>query len=155
MDATHRQLLIDRYRQSLDEFDAAVVGLAQDELDRRAAPGEWAVGTIIHHVADTDVIAGGRLRLLLARNGAPIAAYGEEELADVSDAGSRSSESSLALIRSLHGATLELLLGAKVKPLLNTGVHEQIGEYSVALWVERRSQHLQEHSQQIREARAK
>lgn len=146
--------LIDRYRRSLEAFEAAVAALSVDDLDSSAAPGEWTVRAIIHHVADTEVIAGGRLRLILARDGAPLVAYDEKRLTDASDVRSRPIEASLALTRAIHAATLGLLEAATPAAWQHSGVHEEMGEYTIPYWVVRRCEHLELHSWQIWTARS-
>ncbi|HMN63266.1 MAG TPA: DinB family protein [Anaerolinea sp.] len=52
-------MLIEVERKQLDEFllsarqfESAVAGLREEQLDLHAAPGEWSIRQIVHHVAD-------------------------------------------------------------------------------------------------------
>lgn len=153
MQIEDRHELVRSYQASLAEFETAVAGLRPEDLDARLASDAWSVRQIIHHVTDTDVIAGGRLRLLLARDGAPIAGYGAQELAAAANPISRSVETSIALVRALHAATLELLRAAVPNRWHHSGVHEQNGPYSVETWIKRRIEHLCGHSEQISRTR--
>lgn len=152
-DPARRTSLLERHQAALPDFEAALEGLTPHELDRSSAPGEWTVRQIIHHVADTEVIAGGRLRLILAQDGIPVPGYDQEELARAAAPEARSVESSLALIKVIHQANLDLL-GALAPPAWNrAGVHDEIGRYSLEEWLERRANHLTGHGDQIRRAR--
>src|SRR5215470_8918290 len=108
-DTATRTSLLKLHQAALADFEAALESLTPDELDRSSAPGEWTVRQIIHHVADTEVIAGGRLRLILAQDGIPVPGYDQEELARAAAPAARSVESSLTLVRVIHEANSDLL----------------------------------------------
>lgn len=148
-----RTSLLERHQAALADFETALEGLTPDELDRSAAPGEWTVRQIIHHVADTEVIAGGRLRLILAQDGIRVPSYDQEELARSATPEARSVESSLALVRVIHQANLDLLGALAPWSWNRAGVHEEIGRYSLEAWLERRANHLTGHGDQIKRAR--
>jgi hypothetical protein len=141
--------LLDLHRESLAAFEAATAGLGQDQLDSSAAPGEWSVRQIIHHVADTEIIAGARLRLILAEDGVAVPSYDQEELARAADPGSRSVEASLALVGAIHQANVELMTALVPSAWDRAGFHPEIGRYTVDEWLERRARHLRGHAEQI------
>lgn len=152
--STDRAGLVERHSASLELLESALAGLSEAELDRSAASGEWTVRQIIHHVADTEIIAGARLRMMLARDGVPFPTYDQAELARVAEPESRSVESSLALIRAAHQANVELL-----GSLLSDGWErscelEETGRDTVDDWLDRRAAHLQGHAEQISAARS-
>jgi hypothetical protein len=145
--------LLERHSASLGVLESALAGLGEAELDRSVAAGEWTVRQIIHHVADTEIIAGARLRMMLARDGVPFPTYDQAELARVADPGSRSVESSLALVRAAHQANVELLRALQPEGWSRSCEHEETGRYTVDDWLERRAAHLRGHAEQISQAR--
>jgi hypothetical protein len=148
-----RTSLLERHQAALAALEVALEGLRPDDLDRAAGPAEWTVRQIIHHVADTEVIAGGRLRLILAEDGIAVPGYDQEELAKAAGPEARSVESSLALVRAVHQANLELLAALTPSAWSRAGVHNEIGQYSLEVWLERRADHLAGHGEQIERAR--
>jgi hypothetical protein len=150
---TDRAGLLERHLTSLGVLEAALAALEEGELDRSAAPGEWTVRQIVHHVADTEIIAGARLRMMLARDGIPFSTYDQAELARVAEPGSRSVDSSLALIRASHQANVELLRALRPEGWDRSCEHEENGRYTVDEWLERRARHLRGHADQITAAR--
>jgi hypothetical protein len=152
--STDRAGLLERHSASLEVLEAALTGLGEAELDRSVAAGEWTVRQIIHHVADTEIIAGARLRMMLARDGVPFPTYDQAELARMADPGSRSVESSLALIRAAHQANIELLPALAPAAWSRSLEHEETGRYTVDDWLERRAAHLRGHAEQISAVRS-
>lgn len=150
VDPDDRRRLIDTYSGALSVFEAAVETAKNRDLTKRPSPDNWSPAEVIHHIADTEVIASGRLRMLLARDGVPIMGYDEEMLGRAADPVKRPVDESLQLIRSLHTANLSLLKTLHLKPWDHNGVHEEGGRYGVDTWVTRRVDHLRGHAEQLR-----
>jgi hypothetical protein len=144
---------MERHSASLGVLESALAGLNESELDRSVAVGEWTVRQIIHHVADTEIIAGARLRMMLSRDGIPFPTYDQAELARAAEPASRSVESSMALIKAAHQANVELLRALVSWAWDRSCEHEETGTYTVDDWLERRAGHLRGHAEQIRQAR--
>jgi hypothetical protein len=47
-------------------------------LRRPEAPGEWSVAEVLQHLADSDLITGYRIRLMLAQDNPPIPGYDQD-----------------------------------------------------------------------------
>lgn len=148
-----RTYLLERHRAARADFEGAVERLEPDELDRSDAPGEWTVRQIIHHVADAEMIAGGRLRPILGLDGVAVQGYDQEELTRVAGSEARSVETSLALVRAAHQSNVELLSALPPEAWSRAGVHDELGRYSVEVWLQRRAAHLVGHGEQIKRAR--
>ena len=59
----------------------ALAGATDEELDARPAPGKWTAREIVHHLADSEMTAAIRLRLLLAVDNPQIVGYDQDEFA--------------------------------------------------------------------------
>ncbi|MPY89426.1 MAG: hypothetical protein GEU99_16045 [Luteitalea sp.] len=65
-----------RLRQLVD-------GRTQHDLQRRSAPDRWSVREILAHLADCEVVAGWRLRSILASSGTALQAFDQNRWAEV------------------------------------------------------------------------
>ncbi|HEY6181445.1 MAG TPA: DinB family protein [Terriglobales bacterium] len=57
---------------------AAIKGLDKKKLNKRPAPGKWAINEILAHLADAEVVGSWRMRIILNQNGAPIHAFDQD-----------------------------------------------------------------------------
>ena len=77
MEARERTHLIALYRGGARAVGEAVASLSVTDLDRHAGGG-WSARSVVHHVADADLIEGVRLRRILAEDG-PLLPWTDEE----------------------------------------------------------------------------
>jgi DinB superfamily len=68
MTGDSRSALIEQYRRGHAEVVQALEAVTAGELDQRRAPTEWSIREIVHHLADSEMIAALRLRRLLAES---------------------------------------------------------------------------------------
>src|SRR5438445_13380494 len=66
MTGDSRSALIEQYRRGHAEVVQALEAVTAGELDRRRAPTEWSIREVVHHLADSEIMAALRLRRLLA-----------------------------------------------------------------------------------------
>jgi hypothetical protein len=146
-----RQALLDRFRSGYAAVEAAVDGVSPPELDRRAAPGEWSVREIVHHLADSEAVAYVRLRRLIAEDQPRIEGYDEPEYARRLHY-DRAIEPSLAVLRAVREASLQLLLSLSDEEWQRAGTHSESGRYAVEDWLRIYAGHSHDHASQIRAA---
>lgn len=58
-----------RFARGVDELDAALAGLSEQELDLTPGAGEWSIRQIVHHIADGDDLWIMALKAALANSG--------------------------------------------------------------------------------------
>ncbi len=80
MNANERATLVKRYREGHRAVMDAFRGIAEEELDRSASD-EWTPRQIAHHLADSEMMSGIRLRRLIAEESPVIQGYDEAEFA--------------------------------------------------------------------------
>ena len=154
MTSNERADLIERYRAGSAAVEEAIAGITDAELDRRpAGEGEWTAREVIHHLADSESMAYIRLRRLIAEDDPLIQAYDEPEWARRLHY-DRPIEPSLAVLKAVRGASLQLLESITDAEWARTGTHTESGPYSVDAWLSTYSAHPQDHANQIRQARA-
>src|SRR5678816_3687440 len=59
---------IDVLRDTPGAAARAVATLTPQQLKTSEAPGKWSVAMVLRHLADTDVVWGWRMRLILAQD---------------------------------------------------------------------------------------
>jgi hypothetical protein len=153
MDAKVRRDLIAKYKNGCGVVSAALEGITDKELDARPAPGKWSAREITHHLADSEMIAAIRLRMLLAEDAAAIRAYDQKLYAGRLHY-DRPIQASLAAFRAACESTAELLERMTEGEWARQGTHSESGRYSPEKWLEVYAQHAHTHAEQIRKARA-
>jgi hypothetical protein len=149
-----RSRLIERYRAGSDEVERALQAITADELDRRPAePDGWTAREVAHHLADSEAMAYTRLRRLIADDDPAIHGYDEPVWARRLHYDDRPIEPSLAVVRAVRAASLQLLEALTPDEWSRTGVHSESGPYSVDRWLEIYAGHCHDHADQIRTAR--
>src|SRR5512143_2112161 len=108
MDGEERKTLIALYRDGYAAVAEAMLKITPEQLDARPGPGRWTAREIVHHLADSEMIAAVRLRLLLAEDRPAIKGYDQDRFADLLHY-DRSHEASLELFRAVRASTAELM----------------------------------------------
>lgn len=153
MNRAQREALIDQYEEGYRALMAALAGVSEAELEVRTAPGEWRLREIIHHLADGELTGAVRLRLLIAQDAPAILAY--DQAAFVRRLyPDRPIEPSLAAFTAARAATVPILRRLSDEQWQRAGTHSESGRYTVEDWLRTYVSHAQEHTDQIRRARA-
>jgi hypothetical protein len=117
----------DRYLEALGDADAVasmaeapdrlrrlIRGLTAGQLTKKPAPGKWSIHEIVAHLADSEVVLGGRYRFIAAMDRPPLPGFDQD--AFVSNLG-------------VHRATTsDLLDDFAMARAVNLGLLERIGE---------------------------
>lgn len=153
MDRTERIALIEEYRTGAAAVDAALAGITDAELDREPPGDDWTARQIVHHLADSESMAYIRLRRLIAEDDPLIGGYDEPVWARRLHY-DRPIEASVAVLRAVRAASLELTERLAEDEWNRAGTHSESGRYSVDDWIRIYAAHPREHADQIRRARA-
>lgn len=154
MTTDERKRLIARYKAGYADVVDALDGITPGELDWRPAPGEWSAREVVHHLADSETIAGVRLRRLLTEEKPAIAGYDEAAYARRLRYADRPLEPALQAFAAARATTAQLLDLMAEADWQRTGVHSESGPYSAARWLEIYAAHAHDHAGQIRRNRA-
>jgi|SRR5215203_2484762 len=153
MDSRERDRLIALYRDGYRAVVDALHNADDEELDARAAPGRWSAREIVHHLADSEMTAAVRVRLLLAADRPTIHAYDQDEFSRRLHY-DRPHQSSLEAFRYARECTAQLLERLTEADWLREGTHTEAGSFGVEKWLTIYSEHAHRHARQIVEARA-
>ena len=153
MDAAKRKELITQYNDGYRVVAEALVGATDEELDTRPAPGKWTAREVVHHLADSEMTAATRLRLLVGTDNPQIFGYNQDEFATrlFYD---RPIEASLDAFKTARRTTGEILGRMSEADWARGGIHtEHGGRYTPERWLEIYGQHAHKHAEQILVAR--
>ena len=152
MDTEDRKKLIEQYRRGYEVVADALLKITSEELDVKPEPKKWSVREIVHHLADSEMIAAARLRYLLGQDRPTIQGYDQDEFARrlYYD---RPHEVSLELFRIVRESTAEILDRLTPAEWVREGTHTEAGPYGVESWLKTYAAHAHKHATQIRVAR--
>jgi hypothetical protein len=145
--------LLERYRRGPELLALVMTGVAGEEEDFVPAPGKWTIRQLIAHVADTELVAATRLRLVVAEDDPPLPPFDQEKWASNLDYARRKPKGSLETFRRLRAENHEFLKGLPESAFERAGNHAQRGRLTLRELVIGFAGHAENHARQIQEAR--
>lgn len=109
----------------------AIKGVSPKKLRTREAPGKWSIAQVLQHLADSDLVYGWRMRLILSHDRPAITGYDQDAWADRLDYEHADAKQALADFASLRASNLRILKKATPADLDRVGLHAERGEESV------------------------
>jgi hypothetical protein len=109
----------------------AIEGLSQAQLKRPEAPGKWSIAQVLQHLADSDLVWGWRVRLILAQDRPTLTGYDQDLWAQRLHYADADPLEALEQLRVLRRGNLSLIARATPEDLERVGVHSERGEESV------------------------
>jgi uncharacterized damage-inducible protein DinB len=106
----------------------AIDGLSPDALRRPEREGKWSIGQVLQHLADSDLVWGWRLRLVLAQDRPPLTGYDQDLWASRLGYGDADPAEALETFSVLRRGNLRLLDRATPQDMKRVGVHAERGE---------------------------
>jgi hypothetical protein len=152
MEREEREQLMAQYKDGYRAVAESLLKISQEELDARPAPGKWSAREIVHHLADSEMTAAVRFRLLLAEERPAIKGYDQDEFARRLHY-ERPHEASLELFRAARADTTELMACLTEADWLREGTHSELGRFGLDTWLRIYGPHAHRHAQQILVAR--
>ena len=118
-------------------------------LRQPEAPGKWSVIHVVQHLADSELVFGFRLRMILTQDQPPLAGYDQDRWAN--ELGYREVPLDLALwqLRGLRIPNLRLVRTLSPQQLERVGMHSERGPESVAHLLKLMAGHDLVHRRQI------
>ncbi len=119
-------------RETPDQLARIVETTSRQVLARPEAPGKWSMGQVLAHLADSDLVWGWRLRLVLAQDRPTLTGYDQDAWADRLGYADVEPRESVAMFSVLRKSNLRLVSRATPDDLQRVGVHVERGEESLA-----------------------
>ncbi len=118
-------------------------------LRRPEPPGKWSILGVVEHLADTELVYGYRVRMVLAQPGLPIQGYDQDRWASTLGYGEGDPTLAVEQLDVLRRVNLRLLRSLDADALARAGVHDERGTESVAQMVSLVAAHDLVHRRQI------
>jgi hypothetical protein len=110
-----------------DKLARLIKGVQASKLKKRPAPDKWSVAEILAHLADTEIVAGWRMRLILGSPGTPILGFDQDAWVEAAHYSKRDPRKSLEQFRAFREANLSLMKSLKAEQWQHHGVHSERG----------------------------
>jgi methionine--tRNA ligase beta chain len=132
-----------------DVLRRRIAGADSGERSRKPAPDRWSINEIAAHLADAEVVAAYRLRMIVAASGVSIQAFDQNRWAEAFRYGSLDALESAELFQAYRSGNLRLLGRLEPPQLDHYGEHVERGRESVAHLIRLYAGHDLNHLQQI------
>jgi DinB superfamily len=126
-----------------------IKGVPTPKLRKRPAPDKWSVGEILAHLAEAEIVAGFRMRLILGAPGTPIAAFDQDAWVTSGHYNKRDPRQSVEQFRGVREANLALLKSLTPEQWKHYGMHAERGQESIEHIVRMFAGHDVNHLRQI------
>ena len=131
------------------KLERLIKGVPIAKLRKRPAPDKWSVSEIITHLADTEIIVGYRIRLVLGTPRSPMTVMDQDAWVTSGHYDKRDPRKSLDLFRVLREANLALFKSLTPQQWKHYGIHSERGKETIAYIVRMYAGHDLNHLQQI------
>lgn len=131
------------------KLERLVKGVPSARLRKRPAPEKWSVAEILAHLADSELVGGYRLRMILGAPGTPIQAFDQDVWVRAGHYEKRDPRKSLEHFRALREANLGLLKSLESEQWKQYGMHSERGEETIETIVRMFAGHDLNHLRQI------
>ncbi|HEX5724002.1 MAG TPA: DinB family protein [Longimicrobiaceae bacterium] len=144
------------FARAPERLRAAVADLSPDELRARPRPEKWSVAEIVCHLADSELMGAGRIRMVVAQSGPEFVSYDQDAFAaalgyrDDPPAFARA----LRLFELLRESTLAVFARTEAETWERWGVHPDFGPVTLRNLLELYADHGERHLGQILAIRA-
>lgn len=136
-------------RSTASALERAVRELSHDQTTQPESAGKWSIRHVLQHLADSELVWGYRLRMVLAHDRPPLSGYDQDLWAERLRYDQAEAQQAVRDFATMRNANLRLLAGASGADLERVAVHVERGEESVAHMVRLYAGHDLLHLRQI------
>jgi uncharacterized damage-inducible protein DinB len=144
---------MDLLQETEGKLRRALKGLSRSQITEPEAKNKWSVGQVVQHLADSELVCGYRLRMVLAHDRPQLFGYDQDLWSTRLHYDEVDAEQSLKDFAVLRQANLRLLGRASREDLERVGIHAERGAESVAHMVRLYAGHDLLHLRQIERIR--
>ena len=130
-------------------LETRLQGMPESVLRRPEAPGKWAVIQVVQHLADSDLVAGFRVRMILSENRPALQGYDQDRWAGEFRYAETPLHIALDQLRGLRAANLHLWNRLTPAQLERVGLHSERGLESAGHLIRLMGAHDLVHRRQI------
>lgn len=145
--------LLERYRRAPELLATILTGVKPEEEDYTPGPGKWTIRQIAAHLADAELVAGHRLRQVIAEDNPTLIAYDQDAWARSLNYAARKLKNSLESFRRVRAENYELLKDLPEAAFGRAGNHTENGRMTLLQLLEGFAAHAENHARQIQAIR--
>src|ERR1700761_8344256 len=119
--------VLERFRRGGELLSTVTLGCAGQEADFRPAEDKWSVRMLVCHLADSELVTGVRLRLLIAEDNPVLGPYDEKAWANHLDYTERKISQAIETFRRIRAENYELLKDLPEDAYARSGRHLERG----------------------------
>ena len=136
-------------RQTPAVIARSIETMSREQLRKAEAPDKWSMVHVLQHLADSDLVWGWRVRLILSQDRPQLTGYDQDLWADRLHYKDADPDEAMAMFALLRRANLQLLDRATPADLKRVGVHAERGEESIEYLIRLYAGHDLLHLRQI------
>jgi DinB family protein len=106
-------------------------GLSGEQARQPEAPGKWSIAQVMQHLADSELVWGYRLRMVLSQDRPRLTGYDQDLWAERLGYDEADPERAFQDFGALRHANLRLLARASGDDLKRVGIHAERGEETI------------------------
>jgi hypothetical protein len=123
---------LDVLPRTVDAVRNATADLTNAQLSQPESPDKWSMRHVVQHLADSDLVWGYRVRMVLAQERPPLTGYDQDLWAERLHYDRLPVDEALDRFAVLRQSNLRLLKDASPADIRRVGVHAERGDESVA-----------------------
>jgi DinB family protein len=136
-------------RSTAGEIAALIRSRNDEDLHWTPSPARWSAAAIVAHLADAEVVASYRIRMIAASPGVAIQAFDQNAWASAFEYQHQDAAAALGVFRPLRDAWLALIERGGESWLDRYGVHAERGKETISHLLRLYAGHDLNHLQQI------
>lgn len=138
-------------RATLAELDQLLASAPDAALNHSPAPGEWAPRDVLSHLADSDLVTGMRVRMIVTQDHPTLIGYDQDAWTSRFGGLDQSAADTVARWRTLRQANIRIYESLTPEEWQRAGSHTERGEESVDLTIRLQAGHDRMHLAQVRQ----
>src|SRR5262245_22350177 len=115
-------------RETPSAVRRAIDGLSEPQLKQPERPGKWSIAQVLQHLADSDLVWGWRMRLILAQDRPTLTGYDQDAWAVRLHYEEADPHEALRTFDVLRAGNLRLIDRAAPEDMTRIGVHAERGD---------------------------
>jgi len=136
-------------RQTPSVIARSIEMMTREKLRTPEGPGKWSMAQVLQHLADSDLVWGWRVRLILAHDRPELTGYDQDLWAERLHYADADPDEAMSMFALLRRANLKLIDRATPEDLKRVGVHSERGEESIEYLIRLYAGHDLLHLRQI------
>ena len=141
-------------RKTPEAVTRAIHDLTRAQLGTPEGPNKWSIVQVLQHLADSDLVWGWRVRLILAQDRPMITGYDQDLWAERLHYSEADPDEAMATFGLLRRINVKLIDRASRAELKRVGLHSERGEESIEYLLRLYAGHDLLHLRQIERIRA-